>query len=157
MGLIQKIALSKWGQKIYKHAADPKNEKFYNNTLPTLESVVAGAMYVIATARQKDIDPDRRALLQWQNISSSIVGIGIGSWLNRKVSNYADKIIPLIDKTKINDVHKVVAGLKIFLPCFATAFTMRMAVPSVLAWFSGKAEEVRRAKRDNKNKLNVVA
>lgn len=157
MGLIQKIALSKWGEKFYRHAADPKNCNLYNNILPTLESGVAGIMYVIATARQKDIDPDRRALLQWQNVSSSVVGIALGSWLNRKVTKYAEKIVPLVDKKLINDVHKVTAGLKILLPCAATAFTMRMAIPSVLAWVSGKAEEVRRARRDEKKKLNVVA
>ena len=157
MGLIQKIALSNWGQKFYKYAADPKNKRFFDTTLPSIETVIATSCYCWATARQKNIDPDQRALLQWQNIGSGVVGFGIGSFLNRKVYNFAEKVIPHIDKKIVPDIHKVVGGLQVLLPCFATAVTMRMAIPSVIAWFSGKAEEVRRAKRDEKKKLNVVA
>lgn len=158
MGLITKVALSKYGQKFYKFVADPKNEKLVNNITPTLESAVATAVYCYATARQKNIDEDRRALLQWQNIGSGVVGIAIGSLLNNKVSKYADKVIPHLDQKVIPDAHKVVAGIKIFLPLASTCILMRCLIPSVVAWFSGKAEEVRRAKKATKDsKLNVVA
>lgn len=157
MGLIQKIALSKWGQKFYKYATDPKNEKFFATTLPSLETVVATSCYVWATARQKDIDEDRRALLQWQNVGSGVVGFCLGSWLNRKSYNYVEKIIPKIKPELIPDVHKVVTGLRVGIPALVTMLLMRCVAPSVTAYLSGKAEEVRRAKRDEKKKLNVVA
>lgn len=155
MGLIQKIALSNWGQKFYKFAADPKNEKFFNNTLPSMETILATSCYCWATHKQKNIDEDRRALLQWQNVGSGVAGFLLGSWANRKVSNYADKVIPHINKDLIPDVHKVVTGFKILLPLATTAILMRALIPSIIAWFSGKAEEVRRGRRDKK--LNVKA
>ena len=157
MGLIQKVALSGVGQKFYKFAADPKNEKFFNNTLPSLETIVSTICYCWATHKQKNIEPDQKALLQWQNVGSGVVGFFIGSWANRRVSNYAEKIIPHIDKKLIPDVHKVVTGFKIIAPALATMILMRTIAPSIVAWFSGKAEEVRRAKRDQKKGLNVKA
>ena len=156
MGLITKVALSKYGQKFYKFVADPKNEKLVNNTLPTIESAVASSVYIWATARQKGIDEDRRALLQWQNIGSGVVGIALGSFLNNRVSKYADKVIPHLDQKVIPDAHKVVAGLKVFLPLASTCVLMRCLIPSVVAWFSGKAEEVRRAKK-GEQKLDIKA
>ena len=155
MGLIQRIALSNWGQKFYKFAADPKNEKFFNNTLPSAETIASTICYCWATHKQKNIDEDRRALLQWQNVGSGVAGFLLGSWANRKVSNYADKVIPHINKDLIPDVHKVVTGFKILLPLATTAILMRALIPSVIAWFSGKAEEVRRGRRDKK--LNIKA
>lgn len=155
MGLITKVALSKYGQKFYRYAADPKNQRFFSVTLPGLETLAATACYCWATARQKNIDEDRRSLLQIQNIGSGIVGFAVGSWLNRKVYDYSEKIIPHIDPKLVPDVHKVVNGVRVGLPILVTGLLMRMAIPSVIAWASGKIEEVRRSKRDKK--LNVVA
>ena len=158
MGLITRVALSDMGQKFYKFATNPKNEDFFNNTLPTIETGVATLCYIWATHKQKDIDDDRKALLQWQNVGSGLVGIALGSWLNRKVSAYAEKIIPHIRQDLIPDAHKVVAGLKILIPMATTCLLMRAAMPAAVAWLSGKAEEVRRNKRDLENKkLNVQA
>ena len=78
--------------------------------------------------------------------------------MNKKVSKYAEKVIPHIDPKLIPDVHKVVNGFKILAPLATTCLLMRCLIPSVVAWFSGKAEEVRRAKKAAKDrKLNVVA
>ena len=158
MGLINRIALSDLGQRFYKYAADPKNESFFNNTLPTIETGVATLCYIWATHKQKDIDDDRKALLQWQNVGSGLVGIALGSWLNRRASAYVEKIIPHLRQDLIPDAHKVVTGLKVAIPICVTALLMRTGIPSVIAWFSGKAEEVRRSKRDSeKQKLNIQA
>lgn len=157
MGLIQKIALSKWGQKIYKHAADPKNTRFWSCTLPSLETITATSCYMWATHKQKNIDDDRKMLLQIQNVGSGAVGFALGSYLNRKTYDWGEKIIPHLDKKLVPDVHKVINGLRVGIPALVTMTLMRCLIPSIVAWFSGKAEEVRRAKRDNKNKLNVIA
>ena len=157
MGLIQKIALSKWGEKLYRHAADPKNTKFYACTLPSLETIVATSCYCWATARQKGIDDDRRALLQTQNVLSGVAGFALGSYLNRKTYDWGEKIVPLINKS-IPDAHKLVNGLRIIIPAGITMVLMRCVTPSIVAWISGKTEEVRRAKKaENEKKLNVVA
>ena len=152
MGLINRIALSDLGQRFYKYAADPKNESFFNNTLPTIETGVATLCYIWATHKQKDIDDDRKALLQWQNVGSGLVGIALGSWLNRRASAYVEKIIPHLRQDLIPDAHKVVTGLKVAIPICVTALLMRTGIPSVIAWFSGKAEEVRRSKGIPKNR-----
>ena len=154
MGLIQKIALSDLGQKFYRFAANPKNEKFFNNTLPTLESLLSGGVYIWATARQKNIDERRRHLLQVQNVLTTLGGVCLGQFVNRKVSDYAEKVIPYIKEECVRkDLHKVVTGLKIFLPLIGTACIMRLGLPVLASIISGKVEE----KRYEKKGLNVKA
>ena len=157
MGLIQRIALSKWGEKLYRHAADPANHRFWSCSLPSLETVTSTMAYCWATHKQKGLDDDRKMLLQTQNVLSGVAGFALGSYLNRKVYDWGEKLVPLIDP-KIVDVHKVTNGLRILLPILLTATLMRCVTPSIVAWISGKTEEVRRAKKvENEKKLNVVA
>lgn len=155
MGLIQRIALSKWGEKLYRHAADPKNVRFYACTLPSLETIVATSCYCWATAKQKNIDDRRRHMLQLQNIGSGVAGFCLGSYLNRKTYDWGERIVPLIDKT-IPDSHKLVNGLRIIIPAGITMLLMRCITPSIVSWLSGKAEERRYREKEKEKKLNVV-
>lgn len=138
-------------QKFYKKACAPKNAGFFNNTLPTLESLASGAMYVYMTEKQKDIPREQKNVLQYQNILGTIGGMALGSYLNRKVSKFADKLAPKIDKS-ICDIHKVKAGICVGLPIAVTALVMRLFVPVVTAQASTMIEDYRREKR---GKLNV--
>ena len=140
-------------QNFYKKACDPKNAKFFNNTLPTIESLASGAMYVYMTEKQKDIPREQKNVLQYQNVLGTIGGMALGSYLNRRVSKFADKLAPKIDKN-ICDIHKVEAGIKVGLPIAVTALVMRLFVPVVTAQASTMIEDYRREKR---NKLNVKA
>lgn len=144
---------SKPVQKFYKKACDPKNAGFFNNTLPTLETLASTACYVVATERRKDIPREQKNVLQWQNVLSGVAGMAVGSYMNRKVSKFANELAPKIDK-KICDVHKVEAGLKVGLPLLATALIMRFVMPIVTTQASTMIEDYRRAK---KAKLNVTA
>ena len=140
-------------QKFYKRACDPKNAGFYNNTLPTLESLASGAMYVYMTEKQKDIPREQKNVLQYQNVLGTIGGMALGSYLNRKVTKFADQLAPKIDKD-IVDVHKVKSGICVGLPILATAVVMRFLVPIATAQVSTMIEDYRREK---KNKLDVKA
>ena len=144
---------SKPVQKFYKKACNPKNAGFFNNTLPTLETLASTACYVVATERRKDIPREQKNVLQWQNVLSGVAGMAVGSYMNRKVSKFANELAPKIDK-KICDVHKVEAGLKVGLPLLATALIMRFVMPIVTTQASTMIEDYRRAK---KAKLNVTA
>lgn len=144
---------SKPVQKFYKKVCDPKNAGFYNNTLPTLESLASGAMYVYMTEKQKDIPREQKNVLQYQNVLGTIGGMALGSYLNRKVTKFADQLAPKIDKD-IVDVHKVKSGICVGLPILATAVVMRFLVPIATAQVSTMIEDYRRAK---KNKLDIKA
>ena len=144
---------SKPVQKFYKKVCDPKHAGFFNNTLPTIETGVSTLLYCWATAKQKDIQDEQKAVLQWQNVLGGIAGIIVGTALNRKVSKFANELAPKIDK-KIVDIHKVEAGLKIGLPILATGILMRCVSPTVVAQVSTMIEDYRREK---KNKLDVKA
>ena len=141
---------SKTMQKFYKKACDPKHDAFFNNTLPTLETAVSTAFYCFATEKQKDIPREQKNVLQWQNVLSGVAGVAIGSVANRKVTKFANKLVPLIDKEHVEDVHKVVAGTKIVLPLIATALLMRLVMPVVVAQASTMIEDHRRAKKNQK-------
>jgi hypothetical protein len=144
---------SKPVQKFYKKVCDPKHAGFFNNTLPTIETGVSTLLYCWATAKQKDIPSEQKAVLQWQNILGGIAGIIVGTALNRKVSKFANELAPKIDK-KIVDIHKVEAGIKIGAPLAATCLLMRCISPTVVAQVSTMIEDYRREK---KNKLDVKA
>ena len=146
---------SKTMQKFYKKACDPKHDAFFNNTLPTLETAVSTAFYCFATEKQKDIPREQKNVLQWQNVLSGVAGMAIGSVANRKVTKFANKLVPLIDKEHVEDVHKVVAGTKVVLPLIATALLMRLIMPVVVAQASTMIEDHRRAKK--KQKIDVKA
>lgn len=141
---------SKTMQNFYKKACDPKRDAFFNNTLPTLETAVSTAFYCFATEKQKDIPREQKNVLQWQNVLSGVAGMAIGSVANRKVTKFANKLVPLIDKEHVEDVHKVVAGTKVVLPLIATALLMRLVMPVVVAQASTMIEDHRRAKKNQK-------
>ena len=140
-------------QNFYKKACDPKNADFFNNTLPTLETLASTACYIVATEKQKDIPRPQKNILQWQNVLSCIGGMALGSYLNRKVTKVANELAPKIDKS-ICDVHKVEAGLKVGLPLATTAMVMRFLTPVVVAQASTMIEDYRREK---KKKLDIKA
>lgn len=141
---------SKTMQNFYKKACDPKHDAFFNNTLPTLETVASTLCYIVSTEKQKEIPREQKNVLQWQNVLSGVAGIAIGSVANRKVTKFANKLVPLIDKEHIEDVHKVVAGTKVALPLIATALLMRLVMPVVVAQASTMIEDHRRAKKNQK-------
>ena len=141
---------SKTMQKFYKKACDPKHDAFFNNTLPTLESVASTLCYIVSTEKQQGIPREQKNVLQWQNVLSGVAGVAIGSVANRKVTKFANKLVPLIDKEHVEDVHKVVAGTKVVLPLIATALLMRLVMPVVVAQVSTMIEDHRRAKKNQK-------
>ena len=145
---------SKTMQKFYKKACDPKHDAFFNNTLPTLESVASTLCYIVSTEKQNGIPREQKNVLQWQNVLSGVAGVAIGSVLNRKVTGFANKLVPLIDKEHVEDVHKVVAGTKVVLPLIATALLMRLVLPVIVAQTSTMIEDHRRNK---KKELNIQA
>lgn len=137
---------SKPVQNFYKKACDSKHADFFNNTLPTLETLVSTGCYMYSTQKQKNIPSDQKKVLQWQNVFGGVAGMAVGSFLNRKVSNLAKALEPKLDKNII-DIHKVKAGLCVGLPLLATALVMRFAVPVVTAQASTMIEDHRRAKK----------
>jgi len=150
------FSISKTGQRFYKWICDPNNHKFLNNTLPTIETAIVTSFYCYATEKQKNIPRDQKNLLQWQNVLGGLFGMGLGSFFNRKATKFVEELAPKIDKN-LMDVHKVKTGLAIGLPIVCTAMTMRFLIPIVSTQLSTIAEERRRAKRDQENKLNKIA
>lgn len=146
---VQSFATSKTGQRFYKWLCDPKKERFFNCTLPTVESAIATAAYIASTEAQSNIPREQKNLLNWQTILSGAIGMTIGSALNKRVTKFADKVIPKINKN-IEDVHKIKTGLAIALPLAATALVMRFVMPVVTAQASAIIEERRRKASLNK-------
>ena len=154
--IFEAIAKSKPGQKFYKWCASPGKDKFLNNTLPQVETVLSTTAYVWSTAKQKNIDDDRKKLLQIQNIGSGAAGLVLGTAANHWISNQTDKIVKDIDP-KIMDpksLRKVSTGLRVIAPLATTAIIMRFALPVLLAGLSGKMMDKEREQR-KQNKLDV--
>lgn len=146
---------SNTGQKFFKWASQPMSEKMLNHTLPQIETVLATGCYMFSTARQKNIDDDRKKMLQIQNVASGVVGITIASAANRAIGKFGEKVIENLDPKKVNpdSIKQISNGLRIGLPLIVTSFCMRALIPTFVAMFSGKTMDIMREKR--KNKLNV--
>ena len=151
--IINAFAKSKVGTKLYKWSASEKGRKFLCNTLPTLETAVATTCYVVSTEKQKGLDRREKNILQWQNIIPGLVGMATGTYLNKKVFTFGDKIIEHIDPKKVPDAHKIMGAVRVALPLTTTALLMRWFLPVATAFVSGEIEE----RRSKKSKLDVVA
>ena len=150
---LEKFATSKVGTKLYKWASSPKGEKWLYESLPTLETVVATSCYVYATERQK-LSRREKNVLQWQNILPALIGMAIGTYLNRKVFNFGENIIKHLKPELIPDAHKIMGGIRVATPIFTTALLMRWALPVATAFVSGEIEEYKSKKKE---KLDIKA
>lgn len=155
--ILAKLANTKTGQRIGKWATQPNKEKLLNHTLPQVETVLATSCYVWSTAKQKNIDEDRKKLLQIQNIGSGVVGLVLAGAANRWVGKKGEEIIKYLDTTKIDpkSIRQISTGLRVGLPIVSTAFCMRFLIPTAIAAFSGKIMD--RAREDKQKSLNVKA
>ena len=153
--ILESIAKSKIGQRIYGWTASGNHDKFLNNTLPQIETILATSCYVWSTAKQKNIDAERKKLLQIQNIGSGVVGLVLGTAANHWVSKKADAIIKDLDPNVLDPkaLRKVSTGLRVGLPILTTALCMRCLIPTAIALYSGK----RMDKEREQKKLNVKA
>lgn len=153
--ILSGIGNSSKGQQFFKWASQASSEKFLNNTIPQLETLLATGCYVYSTSKQKNIDKEQRDLLQIQNVASGIVGITIASVANRAIGRFGDSVIKHLDTNKINpnSIKQISTGLRIGLPIATTAFCMRFLIPSCIALFSGKVMDKIREKR----KLDIKA
>ena len=154
------LAKTKPGQKVYKWCAEGNHDRFLNNTLPQVETVLSTACYVWSTAKQKNIEKDQRDLLQIQNVGSGIVGLALGTAANHWISKQTDKIVKDLDP-KVMDpkaLRKVSTGLRVFAPICTTALCMRFLIPSFIAAFSGKwMDKVREKREVEKKGLDINA
>lgn len=150
VGLLGKIANSNMGTKFFKWADTPQGTNFLNNTLPTCETFLATSCYTVAVERQ-DLDRRRKNLLHFQNWVPAFIGMGIGTYLNRKVSKFGDKIISYLDPKQIPNMHKIINATKVMLPICTTMILMRLALPVVTAFVSGEVEEYKARKK----RLNI--
>lgn len=149
-GVMTKVATSNIGQRFYKVVVNPKHESFFNNTLPTIESIMCGGIYVWSTHKQKNIPPDQKRILQWTNVLNTVAGVTIGTIANRAVSKFGNAVIPYIDEKNIPKAHKVITGLKIALPLAATCIIMRYALSTITPLIGSVIEDKRKKKLDVK-------
>lgn len=150
---LEKFATSKVGTKLYKWASSEKGQKWLYESLPTLETVTATLSYVYATERQK-LSRREKNVLQWQNVLPALFGIAVGTYLNKKVFSFGEKIISYLKPELVPDAHKVMGGIKVATPIFTTALLMRWALPVATAFISGEIEEYKSKKN---KKLDVNA
>lgn len=147
---ISGFARSKVGTKLYKWAASEKGQQFLYKQMPQMETVLSTACYVVATEKQKNLNRREKNVLQWQNIVPAIIGIGVGSYLNKKVFDIGEKVMKYVDPSKVKDAHKVRGAISVAFPVIATGLLMRWLLPVGTALVSGEIEE-----RKNRKKLNI--
>lgn len=143
------FAKTQTGQKIYKWCSEGNHDKFLNHTLPQCETILSTAIYVWSTAKQKNIDEDRKNLLQIQNVGSGVIGLVLAGAANRWVGKQGEAIIKDLDTKKIDpkSIRQISTGIRVILPIVTTAIVMRFLLPSLLAGFSGKVmDKVRERK-----------
>ena len=155
--IFETLAKSKVGQKVYGWCAEgPAREKFLNNSLPTLETVVSTGLYCFSTAKQKNLEKEQKDLLQWQNVLSGVAGVVIGTATNRYFYKKAEEVIKDIDPTKFDpkSLRKISTGIRVITPMICTACIMRWIAPSVTAFISGKIMDKKR-EQVSQNKLDI--
>jgi len=155
--ILAKLANTKTGQKIAKWATQPNKEKMLNHTLPQVETILSTSCYVYSTAKQKNIDDERKKLLQIQNIGSGAVGLILAGAANRWIGKKTEEVIKYIDPQKIDpkSLRQISTGLRVGMPILTTGIVMRFLLPTVIAGFSGKIMDKQRERQQKK--LDVKA
>lgn len=143
---INKFATSAMGTKLYKWAASEKGQKWLCESLPTLETITATSCYIYATERQ-DLSRREKNVLQWQNVIPAVIGILVGSYLNKKVFKFGENIIKNLKPEVIPDAHKIMGAIKVATPIATTAMLMRFILPVATAFASGEIEEYKAKKK----------
>ena len=143
--IFEKIAKSQSVQNFYKWASSPGKDKFLNQNIPQIETILATSAYCYSTAKA-DMPKEKKTLLQIQNVGSGVAGLLIAGAANRYVGKKTEEIIKDIDTTKLDPkaLRKVSTGLRVFMPIFVTACVMRLCVPTAVSWISGKVMDKKR-------------
>ena len=150
--ILSNVGNSRTGQKFFKWAVNPANEKILNQTLPQVETVVATGCYMISTAKQKNIDKDRKDMLQIQHIASGVVGLTLATAMSNKIGKFGEAVIEQLDPKKIpsKELDGISSGIRVGIPLITTALCLRFLIPSAIAMFSGKIMDKVRAGREHK-------
>ena len=150
MGLVvnalTKFAKSGIGTNLYKWGTSDKGKKFLCTSLPLIETAIATGSRVIATEKQP-LERREKNILQAGHIVPAIIGIGIGSQLNKKAYEFGDKIVANLDPSKVKDMHGIKTALHVLGPIIVTASLMRFLLPVATAFISGEVEERKARKK----------
>lgn len=132
-GWFAKIASSKNGQKIYNKMLNPKNDTFWDCTMPILETSVASIAYIVNTeVGAKKVDRKSKNALQIQNVLSWAVSVGIAIPMNKKINKFTKAVEKELKPELMHDFHKVRQGLSIIGPLTAVTVINRALLPAVL-------------------------
>ena len=152
MGIVVKaltsFANSKVGTSLYKWGTSESGKGFLCTKMPLIETGLATLSRVYATEKQ-DLSRREKNVLQAGHIVPAIFGIGIGSFLNKKVYNFADKISKHLDPNKVKEIPKIKSALQVMLPIFTTALLMRLILPTATAIVSDRVEDKKEKKKIN--------
>ena len=80
--------------------------------------------------------------------------MAVGTFLNRQVFKFGEKVIENLKPELVPDAHKIMGGIRVALPLVTTAILMRWALPVATAFLSGEIEEYKSKKN---KKLDVKA
>ena len=118
MGLVvnalTKFAKSSVGSELYRWGTSEAGKMFLCTKMPLIETGLATASRVYATEKQ-DLSRREKNVLQAGHIVPAIFGISIGSVLNKKVYNLADKVVKNDEWGFLSIVNENNAEIKI--PC----------------------------------------
>lgn len=150
------IAKSKTGQKFYEKVLNPKYAKNMDRFLPICETALISSFYIASTAMQPKIDKESKQAMQIQNVLSMLFSVGLAVPLNKKASQFGEKIIENLKPDLMPKAHKVMDGIRVGLPILNSIVISRFMVAVGLVPLSSKIRDVVHQKREAK-KLDVKA
>lgn len=149
--IFTEIAKSNAGQKFYKKVLDPKYAGKIDRLLPVCETALISSFYIASTAMQSKIDKESKEAMQIQNILSLLFSVGLAIPLNKKVSQFGEKIIENLKPDLMPNAHKVMDGIRVGLPILNSLLISRFMVAVGLVPVSSKIRDLIHEKRNNKN------
>ena len=144
-----RFAKSDVGKNLYQWGTTENGNSFLCTKMPLIETALATASRVYATEKQ-DLSRREKNILQAGHIVPAIFGIGIGTFLNKKVYNLAENVTKYLNPDKVKDIPKIKSALQVSLPIFSTALILRLIFPVVIAFVTGEIEEHKAKKLDIK-------
>lgn len=140
VGALTKFAESKVGFSFYKWASGNKEQKLLDTAIPLVETALVTTTRVLTTERQ-NLSRREKNMIERQDVIPAVVGIGIGSCLNKKVFEIGENIGDRLDTVKITDSSKIKNAIKVLGPIVSTCMLLRFVLPIASAFVSSKIED----------------
>ena len=96
-----------------------------------IETGIATLAYSAAIYKNKEIEPERKPSLHYQNIICGASGLLLSSKINKFINKYQEPLCKILEKRNIVKINNLINGIKIAVPMIIFTLILRLFIPII--------------------------